>query len=95
MAVAGSGVNVDDVKEAVTCGICLQIYNDPRYLRCAHTFCLKCLHEYQTTATWKECPVCRMDCIPCHNDLEKLPVNQLAINLIGLVKLHDPDAISK
>lgn len=96
MAVAtGSGIDLEDVKEVVTCGICLQLYADPRRLRCSHTFCLQCLNEYQSTQTWKECPTCRTDCIPCQNDLEKLPVDQQAIDLIGLVKMYDPTVVGK
>lgn len=93
--VAGGSVQLNDVKDAITCGICLQIFTDPRYLRCSHTFCLQCLVGYQTSSTWKECPVCRVDCIPTKTDLDKLPVNQLAKNLIGLVRNYEPDAVGK
>ncbi|KAL3888253.1 hypothetical protein ACJMK2_000624 [Sinanodonta woodiana] len=49
-----------------TCPICLGLFNVPRQLPCAHTFCQSCLQSYITSKalehekkTCIECPVCR------------------------------------
>ncbi|KAL3887989.1 hypothetical protein ACJMK2_000374 [Sinanodonta woodiana] len=49
-----------------TCPICLGLFNVPRQLPCAHTFCQSCLQSYITSKAIEheknrciECPVCR------------------------------------
>ena len=52
-------------KEAVTCALCLDVYDDPRLLPCLHTFCKKCLTKTATITsqlkahTQLSCPTCR------------------------------------
>ncbi|KAL3842220.1 hypothetical protein ACJMK2_020259 [Sinanodonta woodiana] len=48
------------------CPICMGLFNVPRQLPCAHTFCQSCLHSYITSKALEheknrcmECPVCR------------------------------------
>ncbi|KAL3890450.1 hypothetical protein ACJMK2_002732 [Sinanodonta woodiana] len=49
-----------------TCPICMGLFNVPRQLPCAHTFCQSCLQSYITSKAIEhekkmciECPVCR------------------------------------
>lgn len=87
---------MEDVKQSVTCGICLQIFNDPRALSCSHTYCLICLQGFQTSSSKKKnCPECRKDSIPVKQDLAGLPVNQLAVKLVDLVHKYDPESKGK
>ena len=45
---------------ATTCGICSNIFDDPRMLNCLHTFCCKCLKTKSFAyATSVECPTCK------------------------------------
>ncbi|KAL3888254.1 hypothetical protein ACJMK2_000625 [Sinanodonta woodiana] len=53
-------------EDAPTCPICLGLFNVPRQLPCAHTFCQSCLQSYITSKATEheknkciECPVCR------------------------------------
>ncbi|XP_019632314.1 PREDICTED: uncharacterized protein LOC109475944 isoform X2 [Branchiostoma belcheri] len=56
----------------LTCQICMNIYNDPRILPCLHTFCTRCLEEWQKESNKFICPACR----------EQLPLG--AEGVIGL-----------
>jgi hypothetical protein len=47
MASASSdSVPVDEIKDLLTCTMCLEPLNDPRSLPCFHNFCNVCLGEY-------------------------------------------------
>ena len=47
---------------SATCGICFELYVDPRLLQCLHSFCSKCLKktlEEQGSGTNLKCPTCQ------------------------------------
>ncbi|KAH7715402.1 RING finger protein nhl-1-like protein, partial [Aphelenchoides avenae] len=50
-----------DVIEACTCGVCLELFTDPRMLPCGHTYCQKCIEPLLEGAKQKcaLCPECR------------------------------------
>ncbi|KAL3891424.1 hypothetical protein ACJMK2_003686 [Sinanodonta woodiana] len=55
-----------ETEEGPCCPICLEQFNIPRQLPCAHSFCEKCLQSHITTQAGKitelsniKCPVCR------------------------------------
>ena len=98
MAEAPAGparIQLDDVRETVTCGICLQLFTDPRGLNCSHTYCLVCLKGFQKSSSKKECPVCRAKTIPSKHELDNLPVNKLATELVKLVHSYEPSTVGK
>ena len=45
------------VNSVLQCGICLDIYEDPRILTCGHTFCFKCIQKQWSQS--KLCAMCR------------------------------------
>ncbi|KAL3890493.1 hypothetical protein ACJMK2_002775 [Sinanodonta woodiana] len=56
---------ISNTEEEPTCPICLGLFNVPRQLPCAHTFCQSCLQSYITSKAIEhenkrciECPVC-------------------------------------
>ncbi|ELV13802.1 Tripartite motif-containing protein 5 [Tupaia chinensis] len=58
-----------DVKEEVTCPICLELLTEPQSLECGHSFCQSCLIENQTKSTVGQegencCPMCRVSYQP-------------------------------
>ena len=83
-------IQLDDVRQTVTCGICLQLLSDPRGLTCGHTYCLPCLKGFQTSSSRKECPICRATTVPANSSLTGLPVNKLAVDLVKLVHSYEP-----
>ncbi|KAL3888190.1 hypothetical protein ACJMK2_000569 [Sinanodonta woodiana] len=57
---------ITHTEDEPTCPICLGLFNVPRQLPCAHTFCQSCLQSYITSKIIEhekkgciECPVCR------------------------------------
>ncbi|XP_040186872.1 E3 ubiquitin-protein ligase TRIM39-like [Rana temporaria] len=51
-----------DLREDLSCSICLNIYTDPITLRCGHNFCRECIHhvlDTQETSGLYTCPECR------------------------------------
>ncbi len=63
------------------CGVCQEVFTDPRILPCGHTFCLKCLQNVPTAKKSIDsdkkipCPFCRKE-FPIENqDLQGLPKN--------------------
>ena len=47
---------------SATCGLCSELYTDPRMLQCLHSFCSKCLDriaEEQGSETSLKCPTCQ------------------------------------
>jgi hypothetical protein len=47
MASASSdSVPVDEIKDLLTCSMCLQTLTEPRSLPCLHNFCKVCLGAY-------------------------------------------------
>ncbi|KAL3888767.1 hypothetical protein ACJMK2_001127 [Sinanodonta woodiana] len=57
---------ITHTEDEPTCPICMGLFNVPRQLPCAHTFCQSCLQSYITSKAIEhekkrciECPVCR------------------------------------
>ena len=62
---------------SATCGICSELYIDPRLLQCLHSFCSKCLKktlEEQGSGTSLECPTCQKTAsLPPEGGVSALP----------------------
>ncbi|KAK3604074.1 hypothetical protein CHS0354_014380 [Potamilus streckersoni] len=59
------------IEDGPSCSICLEQFNIPRQLPCAHSFCERCLQSHITTEAKKHinlryinCPVCRNSASP-------------------------------
>ena len=71
-----SSLKVDD---ALKCGICLELFRDPRSLPCLHTFCLECIQRTLNDDNCSlKCPMCRAKHELGEKGPELLPVNQYA-----------------
>ena len=69
------------------CGICLQLFQDPRSLPCLHTFCRECLQRLLNEKHPLKCPVCRAK----HELSEgagRLPVDQYALQELPVKRLQ-------
>ncbi|XP_075071520.1 E3 ubiquitin/ISG15 ligase TRIM25-like [Mixophyes fleayi] len=71
-----------ELREELTCSICLSIYTDPVTLRCGHNFCGICIEdtlERQKTTGVYTCPDCRAEC-------QERPVLQRNTTLCNIAK---------
>ena len=74
----------DDLK----CGICLELFQDPRSLPCLHTFCRECIQRSLNEENHSlKCPVC---CAKheLSERAELLPVNQYALQELPLKRVQ-------
>ncbi|CAM4684020.1 unnamed protein product, partial [Lepidochelys kempii] len=55
---------MEQLREDVTCSICLDVLKDPLSIECGHNFCRGCLstHWSQISAQEHRCPECRASC---------------------------------
>ncbi|XP_044870489.1 RING finger protein 112-like, partial [Mauremys mutica] len=55
---------MEQLREDVTCSICLDVLEDPVSIECGHNFCRGCLstHWSQVSAQGRRCPECRAPC---------------------------------
>ena len=66
-----------EVKKAtvnLTCPICYQLFNNPKYLPCHHSYCEQCLEKMQVQNKIK-CPECRKEATVPAGGVKDLPIN--------------------
>ena len=67
-----------DVYDELQCGICLELFQDPRSLPCLHTFCVECIQRTLNDKHSLKCPVCRAEHQLGEEGAKLLPVNSYA-----------------
>lgn len=85
---ARKNLQVQGMKEAVTCSICQELFTDARALTCNHCFCLRCLQNLQKTAYIMPCPMCRSETVPAARELCRLLPNRAANDMVSLLFRH-------
>ena len=81
---ATSAGNDDELK----CGICLELFQDPRSLPCLHTFCRECIQRSLNENHSLKCPVCRAKHELNDEGAGLLPENQYAVQELPLKRLQ-------
>ena len=68
-----------NLKEHVTCSICLDTFTDPKTITCLHTFCRECLKKHALISQRNgkfRCPECQAEVdLPEANRFDKLPTS--------------------
>ena len=81
-----------NLKEQVTCSICLNTYTNPKTIACLHTFCCECLEKYALTSQTQgklRCPDCQEDVsIPEGNRFDNLPTSFLHNSSLSLLTVR-------
>ena len=81
-----------NLKEHVTCSICLETYTEPKTIDCLHTFCCKCLEKHALTSQRQglyRCPECQAQVgIPEGNRFDRLPSSFLHNSLLSLLAVR-------
>ena len=90
MATAGSSSSqvIETIHQQLICSICLERYNEPKFLSCLHTFCCQCLHNItnQKPCEYITCPTCREDTKIPENGLGELKTNFFVNSMLDLVQ---------
>ena len=81
-----------NLKEQVTCSICLDTYTKPKTIACLHTFCCECLEKHALTSQRQgkfRCPQCQEEIgIPEGNRFDNLPTSFLHNSLLSLLAVR-------
>ena len=79
-----------NLKEHVTCSICLDTFTEPKTITCLHTFCCECLKRH-ALATQQEgkfrCPECQAQ-VGVPERFDQLPTGFLQNSLLGLLAVQ-------
>ncbi|XP_063284245.1 nuclear factor 7, ovary-like [Pelobates fuscus] len=70
-----------DLREELTCSVCLNIYRDPVTLPCGHSFCQDCIENVLDTQGARE-----YSCPECRQLFNSRPDLQRALSLANMVK---------
>ncbi|CAH3191147.1 unnamed protein product [Porites evermanni] len=78
-----------NLKEQVTCAICLDSFTDPKTITCLHTFCCDCLKKHALISQRNgkfRCPECQAEVdLPEANCFDKLPSSFHHNSLLSLL----------
>ena len=81
-----------NLKEQVTCSICLDTYTKPKTIACLHTFCCQCLEKHALVSQRQgkfRCPECQTEVgIPEGNRFDNLPTSFLHNSLLSLLAVR-------
>ena len=83
----------DDVKRELECSVCQEQFsktNEPKILKCLHTFCKSCLEAWlrQQGGGALSCPNCRQITDCPSNDMNSLPSNLFYKQMVDIVKAY-------
>ena len=84
-----------NLREEVTCSVCMQLYTNPKQLPCLHIFCLQCLDNFARTSARGgkiKCPLCQREvAVPESGTLETLPNCFHMKNLLDILAIKECD----
>ena len=81
-----------NIKQQVTCSICLDTYTEPKIISCFHTFCSDCLEKHARVSQKQgkfRCPECQATIdLPEGNRFDRLPNSFFHKSLLGLLAVR-------
>ena len=81
-----------NIKQQVTCSICLDIYTEPKIISCFHTFCCECLEKHARVSHIEgkfRCPVCQAAIdLPEGNCFDRFPNSFFHNSLLSLLSIR-------
>ncbi|XP_033097513.1 E3 ubiquitin-protein ligase TRIM71-like [Anneissia japonica] len=72
-------------KKDLECAICLNRFQQPKTLKCMHTYCLHCIQKWVETHGKMKCPTCKQEHDLTKEDLNKLASNAMISQLLEYV----------
>ena len=77
------------IDDELKCGICLELFQDPRSLPCLHTFCRECIQRSLNESDHSlKCPLCRAKHVLSHEGAGLLPVDHYALQELPFKRLQ-------
>ena len=73
---------VKKATENLSCPVCFQVYRNPKYLPCYHSYCEECLEKLRTAECKITCPECRKEATVPEGGVKSLPNNFLVNRLV-------------
>ena len=81
-----------NLKEHVTCSICLDTFTDPKTITCLHTFCFECIKKHALISQRNgkfRCPECKAEVdLPETNRFDKLPTSFHHNSLLSVLAIR-------
>ena len=81
-----------NLKEYVTCSICLDTFTDPKTITCLHTFCCECIKKHALISQRNgkfRCPECQAEVdLPEANRFDKLPTSFHHNSLLSVLAIR-------
>ena len=81
-----------NLKEHVTCSICLDTFTEPKTITCLHTFCFECIKKHALISQRNgkfRCPECQAEVdLPEVNRFEKLPTSFHHNSLLSVLAIR-------
>ena len=81
-----------NIKQQVTCSICLDTFNEPKIISCFHTFCCECLEKHARVSQKEgkfRCPECQAAIdLPEGNRFDRLPNSFFHKSLLSLLAVR-------
>ncbi|XP_035663764.1 tripartite motif-containing protein 3-like [Branchiostoma floridae] len=71
----------EQIREELSCSICLELFTRPKVLPCQHTFCQDCLQDHAGRGGVFTCPNCRRQISLPSQGVKGLPDNHLVSSL--------------
>ena len=83
----------EDVKKELECSVCQEQFsdiNEPKILKCLHTFCKNCLEAWlrQQREGELSCPTCRQITECANSDINRLPSNLFYKQMVEIVEAY-------
>lgn len=75
------GILMKNITDQLTCPVCYQLYKNPKYLSCYHSYCEQCIVKMQTGVNIA-CPECRKVTILQEKGIENLQNNFFIARLV-------------
>ena len=81
-----------NIKQQVTCSICLDTYTEPKIISCFHTFCCECLEKHARVSQKEgkfRCPECQAAIdLPEGNRFDRFPNSFFHSTLLSLLSIR-------
>ena len=82
-----------NLREEVSCSVCIHLYKEPKQLPCLHIFCLECLNDLTRTNARHgkiKCPLCQIElAVPDSGTMETLPDCFYLKNLLDILAIKE------